>query len=176
MSLPSIDDIESGECILFLGAGFSKEATSLLNLGVKSAWDLRKVLLQDSGEDDIDDHDLESAAEAYVKKFDELSISNLIHRNFQIKETTSIQDIVVCQPWHRIYTSNYDDLVEKSYSSNFKSFTVKEITDDVETPSASSTQLIHIYGNVTRISASEFKNKFLLSESQKDNSPFIKSP
>jgi hypothetical protein len=37
-------------------------------------------------------------------------------------------------------------------------------------------RLIHIYGNVTRASAEEFRTRFLLTERQRDTSPFLSSP
>jgi hypothetical protein len=38
-----------------------------------------------------------------------------------------------------------------------------------------STQLIHLYGNITRSSAAEFKTRFLLTESHRYHSPLIKT-
>ncbi|CCE96381.1 hypothetical protein SFHH103_01886 [Sinorhizobium fredii HH103] len=50
------------------------------------------------------------------------------------------------------------------------------VTDPVSQPMPGTTQLLHIYGNIGRASSDEFAKSFLLTERQRDNSPFLKSP
>jgi hypothetical protein len=79
-----------------------------------------------------------------------------LHSNFCSKIVTDEQKTIVCQPWYRIYTTNYDDVVERICTEEKKLYTTKEITDPVNRPMPDTTQLIHIYGNITRSSETEF--------------------
>ncbi len=55
-----------------------------------------------------------------------------------------------------VYTTNYDDVVEHICTEEKKVYTTKEVDDSVEPPMPDATQLIHIYGNITRASELDF--------------------
>lgn len=168
--------METGKCLLFVGAGFSFGATNLKNEPIVSAAGLSEILLNACGTTDKSGYDLDTAADEYVDRFGDDSLVALLHQNFTSKDPTADQNTIICQPWHRIYTTNYDDLIEKIAHTQNKPLTVKEISDPVEPPLLGVTQLIHIYGNISRASPAEFKSKFLLTERQRDNSAFLNSP
>jgi hypothetical protein len=63
MPLPPIDFIESGRSILFLGAGFSAEATNTAGKGIKDVGKLTKRMLDACSIIDQSDYDLETTAE-----------------------------------------------------------------------------------------------------------------
>lgn len=179
MLLPEASKIEAGTSILFLGAGFSAEATNLNGEKIKDVSGLITFFLQEAGVDSAEGYDLDSAAQEYQLahgKEGEEKTARALHSNFRSNAVTESQRIIVCQPWYRIYTSNYDDVVERVCIEEKKPYTTKEVTDPVNLPMPDTTQLIHIYGNITRSSEAEFKKHFLLTESQRDNSPFIRSP
>lgn len=175
MTLPSIDQIQSGRSILFLGAGFSAEATNVAGQPIKSVRGLLDQLLDACQITDKTDYDLDSAASEHSKMHGDQATINLLHNNFRSNSVTEPQRIVVCQPWYRIYTTNYDDVVERICIEEKKPYTTKETNDFVEPPTPNTTQLLHIYGNITRASGTEFRDRFLLTETQRDNSPFLKS-
>ncbi len=178
MSLPSAELIEAGTSILFLGAGFSAEATNVAGNPIRDVEGLIKLLLDEIGEKP-EGYDLDSAADEYVRFFGSKGpekVTRVLHANFRSKSFSDEQRLIVCQPWYRIYTTNYDDVVETICSEEKKPVTTKEISDLVSQPMPDTTQLIHVYGNITRASADEFKKHFLLTESQRDESPFLRSP
>ncbi len=178
MTLPTATTIEAGTSILFLGAGFSAEAKNFSDVAIKDVEGLKKLFLDEIGES-VDGYDLDSAAEEYVRYHGEKGhekITEVLHKNFRAKKYTNEQRLIVCQPWYRIYTTNYDDVIENICAEQKKQITTKEISDPVSEPIPGTTQLIHVYGNITRVSADEFKKTFMLTESQRDNSPFIRSP
>lgn len=175
MPLPSIDQIQSGRSILFLGAGFSAEATNVADQPIKSVRDLLDQLLDACKITDKTDYDLDAAAAEYTNMYGDQQTINLLHNNFRSKSVTDSQRIVVCQPWYRIYTTNYDDVIERVCIEEKKTYTTRETNDAVEPPVPDTTQVLHIYGNITRASSTEFRDHFLLTEAQRDNSPFLKS-
>lgn len=175
MSLPKLSNIENGTSILFLGAGFSAEATNINGDKILDVSGLIKLLLAEVDINSTEGYDLDSAAEEYQIKHGDQKTANLLQSNFRSKSVTETQRIIVCQPWYRIYTTNYDDVVERICTEESKLYTTKEVSDAVDPPLVDTTQLIHIYGNTTRGSESEFKKHFLLTEAQRDSSPFVKS-
>jgi|SRR5271165_1150621 len=176
MPLPEASIIEAGTSILFLGAGFSADATNVNDDRTKDVSGLIHFLLIGVGIDSAEGYDLDSAAEEYQLAHGDEKTAKALHSNFRSKIVTDEQRTIVCQPWYRIYTTNYDDVVERICIEETKPYTTKEVTDPVNPPMPDTAQLIHIYGNITRSSEAEFKRHFLLTESQRDNSPFIKSP
>lgn len=154
---------------LFVGGHKSPERS------IVSASNFTKLLLDICKVQDATGYDLDGAAEDFIEKFGEPALVKLLHDNFTSKEPTDEQKTMVCQPWYRIYTTNYDDLIEKIAHAENKALTIKEITDLPEPPLSGVTQLIHIYGNISRVSPAEFKDRFLLTERQRENSPFLKS-
>lgn len=179
MQLQDKTVVEGGKSILFLGAGYSSEALNTLDQPIRDVSGLIEQLLSEIGEKETDGYDLESAADEFLDFYSgrgEKLLSDLLHKNFTSKTYTPEQRIIACQPWFRVYTSNYDNIVENIFTEEGKPFTVSEVSDPVSPPTNKATQIVHIYGNINRASADEFRRNFLLTESQRDNSPFLKSP
>ncbi len=176
MNLPDASVIESGTSILFLGAGFSAEATNTNGDKIKDVSALISYLLTASNISSSDGYDLDTAAEEYQKLHGDEKTVIALHSNFRTKAYTADQATIVTQPWRRIYTTNYDDVIETICSDNRKPITTHGMKDAVSQPMPDTTQLLHIYGNVGRSSARDFAETFLLTERQRDNSPFLNSP
>ncbi|MDH7793400.1 SIR2 family protein [Ochrobactrum sp. AN78] len=176
MKLPATSQIEAGTSILFLGAGFSAEATNTGDEEIKDVTALITYLLGKVGIPSADDYDLDTAAEEFQKVYGDEATMVALHKNFRTKAYSADQAMVVTQPWRRIYTTNYDDVVETICSDSRKPLTKHSVSDPVSQPMPGTTQLLHIYGDVGKASAQEFAKAFLLSERQRDNSPFLNSP
>jgi hypothetical protein len=176
MTLPAASTIEAGTSILFLGAGFSAEATNTNGEDIKDVAALITYLLGKVGTTSSDGYDLDTAAEEFQKEHGDEATVVALHSNFRTKEYTVDQATIVTQPWRRIYTTNYDDVIEMICSDNRKPITTHGVNEPVSQPMPGTTQLLHIYGNIGRASAHEFATTFLLTERQRDNSPFLKSP
>ncbi|MBO0134137.1 SIR2 family protein [Agrobacterium burrii] len=176
MTLPAASTIEAGTSILFLGAGFSAEATNTNDEDIKDVSGLIADLLGKVGITSVNGYDLDTAAEEFQESHGDEAIIKALHTNFRTKTYTADQATIVTQPWRRIYTTNYDDVIETICSDNRKPLTKHGVHDPVSEPMPGSTQLLHIYGDIGKASATEFAKSFLLSERQRDNSPFIKSP
>jgi hypothetical protein len=175
MPLPLVRDIEAGTSILFLGAGFSAEATNVNDEEIRDVSGLIDYLLDKVGITSSGGYDLDSAAEEFFLVHKEQKTAEALHSNFRSKTVTADQRVIVTQPWYRIYTTNYDDVIERICTEEIKPLTTLEVSDPADPPMPGTTQLIHICGNITRSSVSEFKKHFLLTESQRDNSPFFHS-
>lgn len=176
MALPTSNDILNGNCLLFLGARFSAAATNIRDESIKDVDKLITHLLSKCGISDVTDYDLETASQEFQETFNEEALVNELHDNFRSKSITEYQSIIICQPWYRIYTTNYDDIIENTCFREGKSITLKEVSDVVEPPLQNTTQLVHVYGNIQRLSSTEFRTNFLLTERQRDKGTFAGSP
>lgn len=176
MALPAASVIETGTSILFLGAGFSAEATNTNDEDIKDVSGLIAYLLGKVHITSVKGYDLDTAAEEFQQVHGDEATIVALHTNFRTKTYTADQATIVTQPWRRIYTTNYDDVIETICSDNRKPLTKHGVSDPVSEPMPGTTQLLHIYGDIGKASATEFAKSFLLSERQRDNSPFIKSP
>lgn len=67
MNLPATSAIETGTSILFLGAGFSAEATNINGEDIKDVSALITYLLAKIGNTSPDGYDLDTAAEEFQK-------------------------------------------------------------------------------------------------------------
>lgn len=176
MRLPETSTIEAGNSVLFLGAGFSAEAFNTKNDKIKDVDSLIADLLKQIGINSAEGYDLDTAAEEFEKSRGQDETIVALHANFRAKSYTSDQAVIVTQPWRRIYTTNYDDVIELICSDIRKPLTKHSVGDPVSEPMPGTTQLLHVYGDIQRASSHEFAKAFLLSERQRDNSPFLNSP
>ena len=176
MTLPAASTIEAGTSILFLGAGFSAQATNTRGEEIKDVSALIGYLLDKVDITSSNGYDLDTAAEEFQKVHGDEATVVALHSNFRTKAYTKDQATIVTQPWRRIYTTNYDDVIETICSDNRKPITTPSVNDPVSQPMPGTTQLLHIYGDISKASADEFATTFLLTERQRDNSPFLKSP
>jgi hypothetical protein len=176
MTLPAASTIEAGTSILFLGAGFSAQATNTRGEEIKDVSALIGYLLDKVDITSSDGYDLDTAAEEFQKVHGDEATVVALYSNFRTKAYTDDQATIVIQPWRRIYTTNYDDVIETICSDSRKPITTPNVNDPVSQPVPGTTQLVHIYGNIGKASAHEFATTFLLTERQRDNSPFLRSP
>ncbi|HNR78460.1 MAG TPA: hypothetical protein PKM48_15110, partial [Parvularculaceae bacterium] len=105
---------DPSSCVLFLGSGFSAEATNVQGtrppIGKALAKEMLAALDPHTDESAYDDHDLKDIA-TYVKKGG-VNIYDLLRDQFTISKISEAQETILGFDWRRIYTTNYDDAVE----------------------------------------------------------------
>lgn len=115
MNIPEslINRIKQGKCILFLGAGATKQSGGLLGN------ELAKAIYDQIGDIGVKFNEkLSVYTELLVKKGYRDDIERIV-RN-RLKELKPSKDFSMLSdiPWKAIYTTNYDDLVEKAYKNS----------------------------------------------------------
>ncbi|QGY45926.1 hypothetical protein GM418_20285 [Maribellus comscasis] len=115
----AIEKIFEGNCILFTGSGFSFGAKNILTKAsdIKSAPDLAKLLYRDSGYSSSNT-DLKKAATAYLKKKSVYDLIDILKKEFTISEISSDHEYIGSFKWSKVYTTNYDDIIETAYKQN----------------------------------------------------------
>lgn len=162
MTSPFPHGFDPTSSILFVGAGFSSSATnvggssppavSLLEAEIKKLADLP----------DDDPSSLQDVASYAVSNNKDLY--NLLNDLYCIKELHPDQSEILNQPWLRIYTTNYDDIVEKHWLTTGKhlksqSFSLEDSTPNQLRPGA----IIHLHGYIHRCNKSDILKQLVLS-------------
>lgn len=163
-----------GNAVLFLGSGFSADAISLSGEKFPTSKILAKQLSNlCSFEDEIDD--LMIASNAYIKKYGEVSLINLLEQKFTVRDTASKHDKLPEIPWKSIFTTNYDDIVEVVFRK--KNIRIKPLTIDMDSHEYTSKKntCIHINGYIGTLTSSSLKSSFKLTNYSYLTEEFSKS-
>ena len=114
------------KCILFLGAGATKESGRALGS------ELGKYIYNQLGDIGIDyKENLGKYTQLLVNEGYRNEIEYLVRNRFSSLQPSSRFSNIANIPWKAIYTTNYDDLVEKSYSrQRFYNITINDLRNN----------------------------------------------
>lgn len=154
--------ILDGSAVLFTGSGFSYGARSLSGGSPLSGRDLAKELYK-LADVEAEDADLSNASQFYIDKFGEADLSQLCREMFTIRSSAPHHRSVVDLPWMRIYTTNYDDLIEKSGVENGRVITALTPSDNPERFLSSGRVCLHINGLIGRLGVGDLSGDFKLT-------------
>src|SRR5262245_5029025 len=102
-----------GQAVLFVGAGFSAQARSRRDEFLPTGPDLAKFL---SGELRLPSvPSLDVVADMYKERFGEFKLINVLQEKLTATAITAHQAAFGKVPWRRIYTTNYDNVIELAY-------------------------------------------------------------
>ena len=174
----AIEKIFEGNCILFTGSGFSFGAKNVLSLDskIKSAPQLAELLYKDSGYTSSN-KDLKKAATAYLKKKTADDLIHILKQEFTISEISPDQKYIGSQKWERIYTTNYDDIIEIAYRQNRTGeyLTPVTLSDHPNSYPDKSKIAIHLNGYINSLTADSLNSEFRLVNRSYLAEDFIKS-
>lgn len=148
----AIGAITAGRAILFAGAGFSFDA----KCGAKpmpGGSALSKLLMTALESSETTDYTL--AAELFSAERGEPALSDILRSNLTTTEVTEDQILISSQPWRRIYTTNFDDVLE--FSNNRAGRSYVSLTPKDAPPVVSKTQstIVHLHGYIGEASSSQ---------------------
>ena len=164
-----IRKISNGKAILFVGAGFSKSAK---NINGDNQLPLATELARIIGKlgDFDDEEDLKYAADYFLnvccKNNPTLAdkLINQLKKIFTIKEVKDEHKWIMRIPWKRIYTTNYDDLIEQSARSIGELIETVDI-DDSTNVNTNKKVCVHLNGAINKLNNLTINTKFKLSRS-----------
>lgn len=109
-----IKSILNGRCVLFTGADFSKDpdTTNLHDKVFLRGGELSKALLRECNEEES--NNLGYASEIYMENKGRYELINYLHHEFKCKNVSSLHEDYANLPWKNIYTTNYDNILEKA--------------------------------------------------------------
>lgn len=160
----AIEHALDGQAILFAGAGFSYGAKNI-DGEVPSAKKLKRNLLRQMGMAETSEYSLEIVADFYKKKMSDKALVNELKRQFNIVSVGEHHKIIMEIPWKRVYTTNYDQVVEIASKNCSKKYVRDAIvlSDDFEENTKESI-CVHINGYIERLNGDKLNNEFKLTD------------
>lgn len=111
----AIYHVLEGNALLFAGAGFSYGATNCNGDPLPDSKKLATLMLRDIKYDNPEDFPLSLASKSYTKAKSQLGLLNFLG-NQLIAVNVKMWHTNICKfPWYRIYTTNFDNVIELSY-------------------------------------------------------------
>ena len=169
--------INLGNCVLFVGSGFSIGAKNSNNTSMKIGLDLAKTFYAECGESS-DGGNLQDASNLFIDKFGTTALVNRLKELFTVKEfdnITSDQKFITSLPWKRVYTTNYDNIIELGYESSNRKICPKVLSDTLSSSNDKTKLCIHLNGYICRLDETSLDKEFKLTDQSYTSEDFIKS-
>ena len=169
---PVLDSIDTEGSIIFLGSGFSSEAYNIYNEKFPTGNGL-KTIFADKLHVNPNSYDLQTLADE-IDSNGCGDLFDLLYNNFTASELSSNQIRLLSESWMRVYTTNYDNVIELAYNSigeNVPSYCYSEKKPRrIDSPS-----VIHLHGAIHKTDASSVSSQLVLNEASYVRQHFEKS-
>ena len=173
----AIRNILNGEAILFTGSGFSAEAEKADGNRLSTAGTLAHELLSECGfSEDEYVNDLGQASEIYETAKGSLALLEFVKREFTAAKLSPSQQFIATLPWFRIYTTNYDNVLEKAWQDAGKHLNTVVLSDRQDLYQDKHTLCVCLNGSVTRLSEEKLTEEVKLTNSSYLTDSFRSSP
>lgn len=156
-----IEKILDGNCMLFLGSGFSHGATNQLDQPMPIGRGLADMLDEETRENS--DGDLEDAADSFIERFGEAVLTQKLRDIFTVKEPSDAQRVVCDCQWRRIYTTNYDNSVETVMAQKGKRMLPVTLSQEAQDYANKRDIVVHLNGSVYNLQSNSLSNEFKLT-------------
>ena len=162
--------------MLFLGSGFSFGATNNnpKDSKFKGAGTLAHILLEHAGYSSKKD-DLRKASSAYLKKKTPEDLIALLKQEFCATSISPSHDYIGSLNWFRIYTTNYDNIIELAYGKAQKPLIPKTLSSIHRKTEDYRHCCIHLNGFIDSLSSDKLDNEFKLTSASYLTEDFTKS-
>lgn len=160
----AINQIALQRSILFLGAGFSSLATNINDRSMLLASGLSKRLaieLEENAE-----ADLETMSGLYIDTFGRKKLLTVLEEEFRCAYVSDVQQKILSMPWKRIYTTNYDNVIEKCLEVLKVDYQVYTRTDRVPGAFENKLACVHLNGYINKVNEDNFDDEILLTDFQ----------
>lgn len=152
----------SGEAILFAGSGFSYGAKNIKKESFRVGDGLRDAIAKDCGIGETT-QSLSVTAQYYIKKKSPQDLISLLKDEFSVYSIEAWHNKLLSLPWKRIYTTNYDSVVETAAKNNTKSMTPVVLSDKLSEQDISNI-CVHLNGYIDRLNIETLNNEFKLTD------------
>lgn len=150
-----------GKAVLFLGSGFSMGATSLDDLNFPTGTTLATQLCADANVPTTSD--LKTASSRYLRVKQPDDLIQKLRQTFTAKNISDFHKAIASIPWKAIYTTNYDDVLEKGAAASGKKLTPLTLSDHPKNFKKSHECVVHINGYIDRLNETTLLNEFKLT-------------
>ncbi len=174
----AIKYVMDGDAVLFLGAGFSYGGVNISGSEMKVGKDLSYAVCDDLGIERSDNLTISSSryiedenCKKGLEKFIDFLCSELT-----CIVTTPDQDVICALPWMRIYTTNYDNIVELSSEKQGISRESITITNARYSAARNLEQaVVHINGYIKKLNKDSFYDEFKITDDNYNRDGLLQS-
>ena len=166
----------SGRALAFLGSGFSLGAVSEAGKSIPNTPELARRLMKAAGEDEDAEYDL--AADFFVKVHPDnpVALNTFLQKQFTIETISPAQEAFAKYTWQRIYTTNYDNIIEVASGRHGSGFIPVSWQNPPSLYDRSKKWVVHLHGFVGDIGAVGGKRAFLLGRQSYIDLELLKTP
>ena len=150
-----------GEALLFAGAGFSFGAKNINKTEFYVGDKLRDFIAKEC--DITSSRPLSAVAEYYVSEKSLESLIELLKNAFSVFSVASWHDSLLSVPWKRIYTTNYDSIIETAGRNNKKALSPTVLSHIVKDKDIKNV-CIHLNGYIDYLDKHTIHNEFKLTD------------
>ena len=154
-----------GHAVLFAAAGYSRGATNSSGQPFKSARELADHLALKAGL--AEGTPLDDAAEEFFIQHGEEELFRELRVEFTAEQVTPIHKRIVDLPWRRIYTTNYDNVLEKARSTSMRRLRSVTLSDEArlrDISKISETLCVHLNGFVDNLTRDKIGSELKLTD------------
>ena len=164
-----------GHAILFAGAGFSRGAINRSGQPIKLASELATHLASKTNLPK--DTPLEDTAEEFRYQFGEQALVRLLKDEFTAREITETHRRIANLPWRGIYTTNYDNVLEKASLDVGRTLTPITLSQEARLRSdESGTLCVHLNGYVDTLTSASIGDELKLTDTSYLTASVSESP
>lgn len=170
----AVGAIDPATAVLFLGSGFSLGATGVGGKSPPNGAGLRTHFIDVLGLPESTRYDLQILSDEFASD-DEAKLYRELTRIFRVSSISEAQSRVLSENWRRIYTTNYDDVVEfhrlKSKAEP-RSFDFSEPVPNKFADGA----VVHLHGSIRLVTEDNVKSSLVLGEGSYVTQYIVRSP
>ncbi|MFY3433070.1 SIR2 family protein [Achromobacter mucicolens] len=158
-----VETIASGRAILFVGSGFARNAIALDGTKFPTAQALAQKIGK-LGDFDSDD-DLRYASEKYLRMNSGDELVRMLLDAFSVREVLPHQTVISTAPWRRIYTTNYDLVIEEAAKCAGLRIEPADLNDFPGDYLAKVNTCVHLNGSIRNLRVEHLNDRFKLTSS-----------
>lgn len=160
----AIQSALEGKAVLFAGSGFSHGAKNWKDESFKTGKQLKETLAKECGIAQTES-DLASVADYYLSLdgHSEESLISFLTDNITLGEIAKHHEILMSLKWKRIYTTNYDQVIEEGAKKNGRLLFPVTVDDPLDCHPKEDV-CIHINGSITCLTKETLNCSFKLTD------------
>ncbi len=163
-----------GDAILFVGAGFSGGAKNLRGEPFKTGRQLATHLSH--AVELSEDTPLDDASEEFARKHGVDRLIVELQQEYTASEIADHHLSIARIPWRRIYTTNYDNVLETACSRLLRRLNPIVLADRIRAISKEDTLCVHLNGYVDRLNRDTLLSEFKLTDTSYVSASVLDSP
>lgn len=170
-----LEDVFAGFPVLLVGSGFSAAATNASGLPLPTGGGLSK-LLHGRLAYTTTTYPLDTVSREFVRAFGEHELLALLQDRLTAATVTADQQAALTLPWKRVYTTNYDNVLELSHSWGTGTQIINGATQPLSELHPERPAIIHINGRLHGTTLGTLNSSLRLTRASYLSEAFLASP